>query len=116
MLHVVDFLGRHAIKFAKITSYINHSKPIKIHVNGELVFEGLIWPDLRRPFPSNFCIPTDWMGKYEKKENMWKQKLVELDPEKWPTIDVVPHVSIQELKAMYRFHPSKISLARVDYV
>ena len=58
-----------AIKFAKITSYINHSKPIKIHVNGELVFEGLIWPDLRRPFPSNF--PIQQIGW----ENMKRRKI-----------------------------------------
>ena len=110
-----DFGQAHAaIKFAKITSFIDRNKPIKIFVNAELVFEGMIWPDLRRPFPSNFRIPTNWMGKYEKKENMWKQKLVELDPQKWPTIDVVPHVSIQELKTMYRFHPSRMSLARCE--
>jgi len=35
----------------------------------------------------------------------WKYKLVNLDPKRWPTVDDLENISVEELKAMYEGHP-----------
>ena len=46
-----------------------------------------------------------WLGKH-----LWKRRLVELDPKRWPTVDDFDDISVEELKAMYEGHPLVVVL------
>jgi hypothetical protein len=46
-----------------------------------------------------------WLGKH-----LWKRRLVELDPKRWPTVDDFDDISVEELKAMYEGHPLVVEL------
>ena len=101
--------GEGAMKFLKTSDCINRDKPVIVLNDGIKIFEGLI-SELRRPFAPEWGIAPDWIGKYEKVENEWKAKLMKLDPARWPTLESVPNVCLQELKAMYRNHPVRVLL------
>ena len=101
--------GESAMKFIKTSKKLNRDMPIIVLNNGIKIFEGLA-SDLRRPFAPEWGIAPDWVGKYEKIENEWKKKLMKLDPARWPTLESVPNVCLQELKVMYRNHPVRILL------
>lgn len=101
--------GNAAMKFLKTADVINRDKPVIVLNDGVKIFEGHI-SELCRPFAPEWGIAPDWIGKYEKVENEWKSKLMELDPARWPTLESVPNVCLQELKAMYRNHPLKVAV------
>lgn len=46
-------------------------------------------------------------------KHLWKRRLVELDPKRWPTVDDFDDISVEELKAMYEGHPKHVSLHKV---
>ena len=46
-------------------------------------------------------------------KHLWKRRLVELDPKRWPTVDDFDDISVEELKAMYEGHPKHVSLQQV---
>lgn len=50
-----------------------------------------------------------WLGKH-----LWKRRLVELDPKRWPTVDDFDDISVEELKAMYEGHPLVVVLELDD--
>jgi hypothetical protein len=43
-------------------------------------------------------------------KHLWKRRLVELDPKRWPTVDDFDDISVEELKAMYEGHPLVVVL------
>ena len=43
-------------------------------------------------------------------EKLWKLRLVKLDPKRWPTVDDLDDISVEELKAMYEGHPLVVVL------
>ena len=43
-------------------------------------------------------------------EKLWKLRLVNLDPNRWPTVDDFDDISVEELKAMYEGHPLVVVL------
>jgi len=102
--------GNAAMKFLKTNmQYINRDKPVIVLNDGVKIFKGHI-SELYRPFAPGWGIAPDWIGKYEKVENEWKSKLMELDPARWPTLESVPNVCLRELKVMYRNDPLKVAL------
>jgi hypothetical protein len=58
--------------------------------------------------PSDYRLALTEAGQCRQ----WKYKLVNLDPKRWPTVNFLEDISVEELKAMYEGHPFNHSLQR----
>jgi len=58
--------------------------------------------------PSDYSLCLTEAGQCRQ----WKYKLVNLDPKRWPTVDVLKNISVEELRAMYEGHPLNHSLQK----
>jgi hypothetical protein len=59
------------------------------------------------------CLDTDGKTPYEvctQMKVLWKLRLVNLDPKRWPTVDDFDDISVEELTAMYEGHPLVVEL------